>query len=182
MSKPSGSSRPAPYDRKKRANYPTRNPSTIQLLATLARPENPIAHSDLSKRTDHIAAPSARGHEVRDHGSAARASQWKPRLDANRLAQVPAPDADKVFVKAFIADTADVETRKKIQDGGGLVLNYAAGATHIVSAFPWISGSKAQKQAKKKPSSNVHVVTPAWVMDSFEAGRRKPERDYAVSY
>lgn len=77
------------------------------------------------------------------------------------------------FLKVFIADTADVESRQLIQDGGGRVLyvpdlalvqrltsscsNYAAGATHIVSVFPWKSPAKVAKQSRTRAVVQ-HVV------------------------
>ncbi|KZW04124.1 hypothetical protein EXIGLDRAFT_716124 [Exidia glandulosa HHB12029] len=182
----SSSSRPAPYpsssQRQNRAYYPGRNSKTANLLSTLNDAQNPITHSDIYKRTDHVATTANRGHQVRDGGTAARKSQWVPFIDAKRRDAVPETQATSTVFrscKVFIADTADIETRQLVQDGGGRVLNYAAGATHIVSVFPWKSTARKAKESRTKAAVQ-HVVKPAWVKACVDAGRRKPERPYSV--
>ncbi|KAG6830846.1 hypothetical protein H0H92_014498 [Tricholoma furcatifolium] len=43
-----------------------------------------------------------------------------------------------------------------------------------------LSGSKTHKLLTTKSRSHVHVVKPEWVFDSIKAGKKKPEREYAI--
>lgn len=55
----------------------------------------------------------------------------------------------------------------------------ASGATHILTSMPFSAG-KTQKLLTTKSRSIVNVVKPEWVFDTIKAGKRQPERKYAI--
>lgn len=70
--------------------------------------------------------------------------------------------------------------RALVGEQGGLFETYltAGAVTHIVSEQ--LAAATRLRFRKMVKSGSVHVVTPAWVVDSATAGRLLPPADYAV--
>ncbi|KAF9076801.1 hypothetical protein BDP27DRAFT_1413949 [Rhodocollybia butyracea] len=155
------------------------------LLKTLKEESNPITHSDLYERTEHLVSMSS-GHQVsegrknhrlyhdeRNHKLAAQKETTTASEQPQILLNV------KVYIDGFLKDTTDIEMKRVVTMAGGKILYSASGATHILSSQP-LNGSKTHKLLTKKSRLTVHVVKPEWVFDSIKTGKRRPEREYTV--
>ncbi|KAG7096791.1 hypothetical protein E1B28_004201 [Marasmius oreades] len=160
---------------------------TKLLLKTLNDELNPITHSDIGLRSDHVVS-MAGGHqhaEERRHRGYHEERNRKLAEQAE-IATKSTSDTERkvlrgvrVFINGYLAGTTDIEMKRIVTEAGGSTLAAASGATHILTSQP-LSGSKTHKLLTKKFKSIVHVVKPEWVFDSIKAGRRRPEREYGV--
>ncbi|OCH92880.1 hypothetical protein OBBRIDRAFT_790738 [Obba rivulosa] len=158
---------------------------TKHLLKTLSDERNPIAHSDIYSRTDHIVS-AATGHQ-RGEGRCNQREYWDGRSKKLKE-QLPEPTLGPegnvlknvcIYIDGYLSDTTDIEMKRIVTLAGGRTLHTASGATHILTSQQ-LSGSKTHKVLKTKSRIKVHVVRPEWVTDSVTAGRRLPERKYAI--
>ncbi|KAH9951691.1 hypothetical protein B0H21DRAFT_874324 [Amylocystis lapponica] len=159
---------------------------TKHLLNTLPDESNPITHSDIYQRSDHVTS-AATGHQRSDGRGAHQKSYMESRSKKlkNQLPDKPSgPDARvlrnvRVYINGYLEDTTDIEMKRIVTLAGGQVMHTASGATHILTSQQ-LSGAKTHKLLTTKTRIKVHVVRPEWVMDSISAGTRLPERDYSV--
>ncbi|KAI0347192.1 hypothetical protein BDW22DRAFT_1322121 [Trametopsis cervina] len=164
---------------------PSSSTLTKHLLRTLADEANPITHSDIYSRTDHVTS-TATGHqrgEGRPNQKVYLESRTKKLQD-----QLPKPTSApekkimsgvRIYIDGYLEDTTDIEMKRIVALAGGRVLNTASTATHILTSQQ-LNGSKTHKFLHKKSVIKVQVVRPEWVTDSIEAGKRLPERIYGV--
>ncbi|KAG8968106.1 hypothetical protein FRC03_008666 [Tulasnella sp. 419] len=156
---------------------------TAKLLRTLKDASNPITHSDLRERSDHVWSAAA-GHQRSEDQPRitmgdieSRNQKLKEQRNARR--EVATSDVLK-GVRAYLGfcetDT-DIEMKRKIVEAGGSVTFSETSATHVISS-QWLSGSKTQKFFTVKKRTKLHVVNPMWVTDSIEKGKRQPEWKY----
>ncbi|KAF9055531.1 hypothetical protein BDZ89DRAFT_1088102 [Hymenopellis radicata] len=157
------------------------------LLNTLPHESNPLTHSDLYERSDHVVSLST-GHQVADGrtpGSHPDYIQLRgKKLEVQRQVSADVKNDGsrilrntRIYINGFLADTTDIEMKRIITQAGGQVLMTPSGATHILTS-QGLSGSKTHKLlTSKKP---VHVVKPEWVTDSIDAGKRLSERPYNI--
>ncbi|PCH41156.1 hypothetical protein WOLCODRAFT_99947 [Wolfiporia cocos MD-104 SS10] len=158
---------------------------TKRLLSTLQDEANPITHSDIYERSDHIST-AATGHqrsecrvniksywEVRTEKLVRQRPEKSSGSDGNILRNV------RVYIDGYLANTTDIEMKRTVTLAGGQVMNTASGATHILTSQQ-LSGSKAHKLLTAKTRIKVHVVKPEWIFDSIKAGKRLAEREYSV--
>ncbi|KAF9261442.1 hypothetical protein L218DRAFT_870004 [Marasmius fiardii PR-910] len=168
---------------------PTSSVVTKLLLNTLHNEANPITHSDIGLRSDHVVS-MAGGHQH---------SEGRPRRvyfeDRNRKlaeqAEIIAKSTStsdtepkalrgvRVYINGYLAGTTDIEMKRIVMEAGGSILSSASGATHVLTSQT-LSGSKTHKILTKKSKSVIHVVKPEWVFDSIRAGKRRPGREYGV--
>ncbi|KII94844.1 hypothetical protein PLICRDRAFT_149102 [Plicaturopsis crispa FD-325 SS-3] len=157
---------------------------TKHLLSTLSDESNPITHSDIYSRTDHVQSV-ATGHQRGDGSHARRIyledrSQKLEQQKASPSMQTDGPLRDvKLYINGYLSDTTDIEMKRIVTLAGGQIMHTAARATHIVTSQQ-LNGSKTHKILNTKSRSRPHVVRPEWVTDSVACGKRKPERQYAV--
>ncbi|KAL1747663.1 hypothetical protein HDZ31DRAFT_31339 [Schizophyllum fasciatum] len=162
---------------------------TKHLLNTLSDEGNPITHSDAYDRAEHIVSAST-GHQVSNGGFNRTAKNRRAYLEdrAEKLA-VQKGEAGptestllrgvRIYLNGYLRGTTDIEMKRVAARAGATTLPTPSGATHIVTSMP-LSGSKTQKFLTKKSRTPVQVVQPEWVMESIAAGKRLPERRYAV--
>ncbi|KAF8591433.1 hypothetical protein K439DRAFT_1644137 [Ramaria rubella] len=156
---------------------------TKHLLNTLHDESNPITHSNIGQRSDHVDS-CATGHQ---RGDSRRSSSYFTSrskkleeqrqdrgLDTNGILK-----GTRVYVGGYLASTTDIEIKRIVTLAGGKIIHTATGATHILTS-QGLSGSKAHKHLHTASRTKAHVVTPEWVTDSIAAGKRKTERDYMV--
>ncbi|KAI9001444.1 hypothetical protein BD414DRAFT_474646 [Trametes punicea] len=170
--------------RKEGQNKPSSAALTKHLLNTLRDESNPITHSDIYQRSDHICS-AATGHQ-RGEGRGPNKSYWEARTKklADQLPEKPTEGQQvlrnvKVYINGYLEDTTDIEMKRIVTLAGGQVLHTASGATHILTSQQ-LNGAKTQKLLTTKSRNIVHVVRPEWVTDSISAGKRLSERDYSV--
>ncbi|KZT74273.1 BRCT domain-containing protein [Daedalea quercina L-15889] len=165
---------------------PSSSALTKHLLHTLPDKSNPITHSDIYYRTDHIVS-AATGHQ-RSDGRGQVNKDYVASRSAKLREQLPdrlhGPDGDvlqgvRVYINGYLDDTTDIEMKRIVTLAGGRVLQTASGATHVLTSQQ-LSGSKTQRLLATRSKIKVHVVKPEWVTDSIKAGKRLQERDYAV--
>ncbi|EMD40821.1 hypothetical protein CERSUDRAFT_103204 [Gelatoporia subvermispora B] len=164
---------------------PSSSALTKHLLKTLSDERNPIVHSDIYSRTDHVTS-TATGHQ-RGEGRCNQTAYWENR--GKKLEdQLPVPSAGPeanilknvaIYIDGYLDDTTDIEMRRVVTLAGGRILHTPSGATHILTSQQ-LSGSKTHKVLTMKSRIKVHVVKPGWVFDSIDAGKRLSEREYAV--
>jgi len=164
---------------------PSSSTVTKLLLKTLKDTNNPITHSDLYERTEHVVS-MASGHQVsegrRNHREYHQERSHK--LAAQKEVAAAAEQGQilsnvKVYIDGFLENTTDTEIKRIVAQAGGHILYSASGATHILTSQP-LNGSKTHKLLTTKSRIPVHVVRPEWVFDSIEAGKRRPEREYTM--
>ncbi|CCL99427.1 uncharacterized protein FIBRA_01445 [Fibroporia radiculosa] len=156
---------------------------TKHLLNTLQDESNPITHSDIYHRSDYVTS-AATGHQRSDR-RVNQKSYWEARTE--KLAQqLPPTPSDatvlcnvRVYINGYLEDTTDIEMKRIVTLAGGQVMHTASGATHILTSQQ-LSASKTQKLLTTRSKIKVHVVKPEWITDSISAGKRLPERKYAV--
>jgi len=164
-------------------NKPSSSALTKHLLSTLTEQTNPITHSDISQRTDHVLSV-ATGHQVADRRPRYLQDR-NMKLSDQRKEHGMAAETDgilrnvKVYINGYLRDTTDIEMKRIVTLAGGLVMTSASGASHILTSQQ-LSGSKTQKILTSKSRKPAYVVQPEWVSDSIKAGRRQPERLYSV--
>ncbi|KAH9938267.1 uncharacterized protein B0H18DRAFT_8595 [Fomitopsis serialis] len=165
---------------------PSSSALTKHLLHTLPEKSNPITHSDIYHRTDHIVS-AATGHQRSDGRGQLNRSYVASRSEKLRQ-QLPerleGPEGNilqgvRVYINGYLEDTTDIEMKRIVTLAGGQMLQTASGATHVLTSQQ-LSGSKTQKLLTRRSKIKAHVVRPEWVTDSIEAGKRLQERDYAV--
>ncbi|KAH9918216.1 uncharacterized protein BXZ73DRAFT_92273 [Epithele typhae] len=142
---------------------------------------NPITHSDIYNRTDHIVS-AATGHQQGDgRGPGARYMKARDRKLAEQLPETSSQvlRGVRVYINGYLENTTDIEMKRIVALAGGEVQRTASGATHVLTSQQ-LSGTKTHKHLTSKSKAVVHVVRPEWVSDSIAAGRRVPEREYAV--
>ncbi|KAJ3893989.1 hypothetical protein GG344DRAFT_74479 [Lentinula edodes] len=166
-------------------NPPSSSSVTKLLLKTMKEAANPIAHSDLYERTEHVVS-MASGHQVsesrRNHRPylQERSRKLSVQKETTNAAEQPQILSNvKVYIDGFLTGTTDIEMKRVVSRAGGQILYSASGATHILSSQS-LSGSKTHRLLSKKTRISVHVVRPEWVFDSIKAGKRRPERDYTI--
>ncbi|KAI0723173.1 hypothetical protein C8Q76DRAFT_615315 [Earliella scabrosa] len=157
------------------------SPLTKHLLSTLGDKSNPITHSDIYQRSDHICS-AATGHQ-RSEGRGPAMPYIKARV-RKLAAQLPETETHvlrgvRVYINGYLDNTTDIEMKRIVSLAGGQMQHTASGATHILTSQQ-LSGAKTHKFLTTKSKHVVHVVRPEWVTDSIEAGRRLSERDYLV--
>ena len=105
-----------------------------------------------------------------------------------------------MYIDGYLANSTDIEMKRTVTLAGGEALSAhpshlslthcaeagyclyrytASRATHILTSQQ-LSGSKTHKILTGRCRDIVHVVRPEWVTDSIAAGKRLPERAYAV--
>ncbi|KAF8806407.1 hypothetical protein BYT27DRAFT_7293386 [Phlegmacium glaucopus] len=154
---------------------------TDQLLDTLSDTSNPITHSNIADRTDHVVA-FATGHQVGE----GRGKQRRYMLDRTEKlsAQRETTNHDagilkdtKIYINGYLEATTDIEMKKIITQAGGQIVGTASQCTHILTSRS-LSASKTHRLLNQHSRHKKHVVRPEWVMDSIAAGKRRPERSY----
>ncbi|KAI0368149.1 hypothetical protein BV20DRAFT_969753 [Pilatotrama ljubarskyi] len=163
---------------------PSSSALTKHLLNTLGDDSNPITHSDIYQRSDHICS-AATGHQ-RSEGRGPQKSYWQSRTKklANQLPDKPTEGVlvlrnVRIYINGYLENTTDIEMKRMVTLAGGQVMHTASGATHILTSQQ-LNGAKTQKLLTSKSKNIVHVVRPEWVTDSIAAGKRQPEREYSV--
>jgi len=155
---------------------------TRYLLSTLSEKTNPITHSNIAQRTDHVYS-AATGHQVSEgRGRQRYVEERDKKLTGQRGERGESGGVlrnVKVYINGYLRDTTDIEMKRIVMLAGGLVVANAAGATHILTSQQ-LSASKTHKILTSKSRKSVHVVHPEWVTDSIKAGKRQPERHYSV--
>ncbi|KAF5390720.1 hypothetical protein D9757_002663 [Collybiopsis confluens] len=160
---------------------PSSSTITKLLMKSLKEDSNPITHSDIYERTEHLVS-MASGHQVSESRRNHREyhDERSHKLAAQKeFATTEILSNIKVYIDGLLEDTTDIEIKRIVSQAGGQVLYSASGATHIITSQP-LNGSKTHKLLTKKSRISVHVVKPEWVFDSIKAGRRRPERDYTI--
>ncbi|KAF8205084.1 hypothetical protein BJ912DRAFT_840983, partial [Pholiota molesta] len=163
---------------------------TKGLLNTLSDTSNPITHSDIYERTDHIVSFST-GHQI----SNGRHRDVKHADAQNRGAKLKAQEENikshaatsnsetlngtRIYIDGFLENTTDIEMKRLILEAGGEIVRSAPHCTHILTSRG-LSASKTHKILTRKTRTNVHVVRPEWVLDSIAVGKKRPERSYAI--
>ncbi|KAJ3789448.1 hypothetical protein GGU10DRAFT_48870 [Lentinula aff. detonsa] len=164
---------------------PSSSTVTKLLLNSLQEETNPITHSDLYERTEHVVS-MASGHQVsesrRNHRiyHEARSHKLTAQKETTTATEHPQILSNvKVYIDGLLTGITDLEMKRIITRAGGQILYSASGASHILTSQP-LSGSKTHRLLTKKTRIPVHVVKPEWVFDSIKAGKRRPERDYTI--
>jgi len=156
---------------------------TNHLLNTLSDTSNPITHSNIVERTDHVVA-FATGHQVAEGGRKQRpymlyrteklsAQRETTNRDAGILKDI------KIYINGYLEFTTDIEMKRIIAQAGGQIVGTASQCTHILTSRS-LSASKTQQFLNQHSRHKKHVVRPEWVMDSIAAGKRRPERSYRL--
>ncbi|KAF7332024.1 BRCT domain-containing protein [Mycena kentingensis (nom. inval.)] len=165
------------------------------LLSTLKEADNPICHSDIAERSAPMFSTST-GHQVaegivnRRLYLTERSKKIKVQLAADldvvapmvadAAVQPQVLAAAKCYINGYLEGTTDLEMKRIITSAGGTVLPVASSqVTHIITSQP-LSGSKTHKILAAKSKRVPHVVKPEWVFASIQAGKRQPERTYAI--
>lgn len=171
--------------RTEKVPHPLHNasPSTIRkhLLSTLSDESNPITHSDIGLRSDHVVS-AATGHQRSDGRGSARQyyESRKQKLEYQTPSKGSALFSNvRVYINGYLRDTTDIEMKRIVAQAGGEVLHTASRATHILTSQQ-LSGSKTHRLLTTKSKVKVHVVKPEWILDSIKAGKRLKERKYSM--
>ncbi|KAG1759816.1 hypothetical protein EDD22DRAFT_904293 [Suillus occidentalis] len=169
---------------------------TKHLLNTLADESNPITHSNIYERSDHVVS-AASGHQRSDRrGSGHGRGYFDERSEkleiqkyenAHDLHLVKRDKTEgkrgvlsgvRIYIGGYLEGTTDIEMKRIISGAGGVTLLSSSGATHILTSQQ-LSGSKTHKHlvSKRVPA---HVVRPEWVFESVRAGRRLREWEFTA--
>ncbi|KAF7436569.1 hypothetical protein PC9H_003402 [Pleurotus ostreatus] len=158
------------------------------VLSTLSHESNPVTHSDIYERTEHIVS-AATGHQ-RGDGRAngpqktyfehrtKKLSEQKVAAAGNASSEPQVMRNVRIYINGYLSNTTDIEMKRVVVRAGGDVLLTPSGATHILTSQQ-LSGSKTHKLTAKS-RNHVHVVKPEWVTDSIKTGKKLKEMDYAV--
>ncbi|KAG2156191.1 hypothetical protein DEU56DRAFT_765963 [Suillus clintonianus] len=179
------------------ASKPSACKITKHLLNTLADESNPITHSNIYERSDHVVS-AASGHQRSDRrGGGHRRGYLDERSmklevqkheNARDLHPVKRDETEgkrgvlsgvRVYIGGYLAGTTDIEMKRIVAGAGGITLLSPSGATHILTSQQ-LSGSKTHKHlvSKRNPA---HVVRPEWVFESVRAGRRLREWEFTAT-
>ncbi|KAF8161158.1 BRCT domain-containing protein [Crassisporium funariophilum] len=182
-----------PNDNKKRpiirATHQDSTPSsseiTKKLLSTLTDVSNPITHSDISTRSDHVVA-FATGHQISEERKNQRLymNERKAKLSVQRESIRSSSELEilkgcRIYINGYLESTTDIELKRLVFQAGGQIVGTASQCTHIVTSRG-LSGSKTHQFLTQKTRNTKQVVKPEWVVDSIAAGKRRPERLYSV--
>ncbi|KAG1783183.1 hypothetical protein EV702DRAFT_1060503 [Suillus placidus] len=175
---------------------PSAGEITKHLLNTLADESNPITHSNIYERSDHVVS-AASGHQRSDrrgggHGRGylderSEKLEVQKHENARDLHPVKREETEgkrgvlsgvRVYIGGYLAGTTDIEMKRIVSGAGGVTLLSPSGATHILTSQQ-LSGSKTHKHlvSKRVPA---HVVRPEWVFESVRAGRRLREWEFTA--
>ncbi|KAJ4478280.1 hypothetical protein J3R30DRAFT_3290491 [Lentinula aciculospora] len=164
---------------------PSSSAVTKLLLSSLKEETNPITHSDLYERTEHVVS-MASGHQVSESRKNHRVyhDQRRKKLSLQKeitsAAEQPQILSDvKAYIDGLLIGTTDIEMKRMVTLAGGQILHSASGATHILTS-QLLSGSKTHRLLTTKTRNPVHVIKPEWVFDSIRAGKRRPEQNYTI--
>ncbi|CAA7259894.1 unnamed protein product [Cyclocybe aegerita] len=101
---------------------------TKRLLATLSDESNPITHSDIRLRSDHIVS-FASGHQVAEERVnqrfyiAARERMLSVQREASSSSGGPSVfKGVKIYIDGYLEATTDIEIKRLVSDGGGQVV------------------------------------------------------------
>ncbi len=84
-----------------------------------------------------------------------------------------------IYINGFTDGLNDLQLRKSIiQHGGIVVMGETSSTTHIVATG--LSAAKAERLLDKKAFRIPYVVTPHWIQDSIEQGKRCAEGKYRL--
>ncbi|KAF8914043.1 hypothetical protein CPB84DRAFT_1699444 [Gymnopilus junonius] len=157
---------------------------TKGLLTTLSDTSNPITHSDIYERTDHIVSFST-GHQVSE-GRRSRTIHFEDRASKlhSQQGDLSINSAGilkntKIYVDGYLESTTDLEVKGLVLQTGGKIVRSASQCTHIITSR-CLSASKTERLLTKRTSRHLHVVKPEWVLDSIAAGKRMPEQSYTI--
>jgi len=157
----------------------------MQDFNTLSDESNPITHSDIYDRSDHVVS-LASGHQRSERRRGIRTGYFEDRTKnlTEQREELP-PEATvlngiRIYINGYLSDTTDIEMKRIATQAGGKVLHTSAGATHVITSHDSLNASATHKFLTTKSKKNMYVVKPEWVIDSIKAGKRRPERDYAV--
>jgi len=167
------------------SSKPTSATITKHLLNTLSDESNPITHSDIYERSDHVFS-LASGHQRSERRSGVKTDYLEERtrkLTDQREELAPEAmvlDGVRVYINGYLSDTTDIEMKRIVTQAGGKIVHGASGATHIITSHDSLNASATHKFLNTKPKNKVYVVKPEWVIESIKAGKRRPERGYSV--
>ncbi|KAG9017347.1 hypothetical protein FRB95_013851 [Tulasnella sp. JGI-2019a] len=155
---------------------------TTQILRSLKSASNPITHSSIADRSDYVSS-CCTGHEKDEKD---RVSSYFVTRRNKLLEQEPSRQKSgsilevlkgvRVYLGFCDSDT-DIEMRRIISLAGGTSTYTESSATHIVTS-QWLSGKKTHKFVTTSKRIKVHVVSPDWIHDSIEKGKRQSEWKY----
>ncbi|KAF8076539.1 hypothetical protein FPV67DRAFT_421498 [Lyophyllum atratum] len=164
---------------------PSSSTITKFLLDNLSDESNPITHSDLRERSDHVVSCTT-GHQIsearRDQRSWLQDRESKlvvQRDDKPKTNEAQVLNNVRIYINGYLENTTDIEMKKIVIRAGGQLVASPSGCTHILTSQQ-LSGSKTHKLLTTKSRNKIYVVKPEWVTDSIEAGKRRPEREYAI--
>ncbi|OJA13815.1 hypothetical protein AZE42_00492 [Rhizopogon vesiculosus] len=179
------------------ASKPSSEKITKHLLDTLADQSNPITHSNIYERSDHVVS-AASGHQRSEmRGGGHRRAYFDERseklqVQKNENARDLRPlkrdesrekggvlSGVRIYIGGYLAGTTDIEMKRIVAGAGGVTLFSPSGATHILTSQQ-LSGSKTHKHLTSKARNPAHVVRPEWVFESLRAGRKLREWEFAV--
>ncbi|KIM90939.1 hypothetical protein PILCRDRAFT_811437 [Piloderma croceum F 1598] len=166
-------------------NKPSSAAITKRLLDTLSDESNPITHSDIYERSDHVVS-LASGHQRSERRSGVRTGYLQDRTSKlteqreDRTPEAMVLVGVRVYINGYLSDTTDIEMKRTVTQAGGEIVRTASGATHIVTSHDSLNASTTHKFLTTKSKNKVYVVKPEWATESIKAGKRQPERDYAV--
>ncbi|KAG8845697.1 hypothetical protein FRB96_002291 [Tulasnella sp. 330] len=147
---------------------------TTQILRSLKNASNPITHSSLADRSGHEKSEKNRISSYfetrRNKLSEQEVSKREGGSTSNVLKGV------RVYLGFCDSDT-DIEMRRIVSLAGGISTYTESSATHIVTS-QWLSGKKTQKFMTSSRRIKIHVVSPDWIHDSIEQGKRQSEWKY----
>ncbi|KAH8829070.1 hypothetical protein DL96DRAFT_1027097 [Flagelloscypha sp. PMI_526] len=184
-----------PYQRPVRKESTASNDSSItrRLVTTLKQGENPITHSNLMDRTDHVHS-LAGGHQRGEpmNGSripwnTLRSSKLDEQASISSKLSPSAAVGDSrkpltgvaIYINGLLKDTCDIELKRIVIQAGGRILRTPSNATHIVTSQE-LAGPKVQAAVNIKSKNRTQVVSPSWVTASIDAGHKVPERPFLM--
>jgi len=170
---------------KKRDSDPLASSSALtnHLLNTLSDTSNPITHSNIADRTDHVVA-FATGHQVAEGGRKQRPYMLYRTEKLSSQRETTDHNAGilkdtKIYINGYLECTTDIEMKRIIAQAGGQIVGTASQCTHILTSRS-LSASKTQQFLNQHSRHTKHVVRPEWVLDSIAAAKRQSERSYRL--
>jgi len=164
---------------------PSSSALTKRLLSTLSDESNPITHSDIYERSDHVVS-LASGHQRSERRGGVNTGYLEDRnkkiADQHEMpvSEAKLLDNVRVYINGYLSDTTDIEFKRIVCLAGGRIMHTTSGATHIVTSHESLNASKTHKFLNTKSKHKVYVVKPEWVTESIKTGKRQSEREYAV--
>ncbi|KAG1752652.1 uncharacterized protein EDB91DRAFT_1103689, partial [Suillus paluster] len=146
---------------------PSAGKITKHLLNTLADESNPITHSNIYERSDHITSAAAGHQRSEARGGGHRRGYIDERSEklevqkhenARDLRPVKIDETEgkcgvlsgvRVYINGYLAGTTDIEMKRIVAGAGGVTLHSPSGATHILTSQQ-LSGSKTHKHLTSK--------------------------------